>query len=113
MVKYLVDANLPYYFSLWNHEHFIHVRDINDAMSDDAIWEYAQQNNLIILTKDADFSSKVLLKGAPPKVIHFRFGNLRMQEFHALLTKIWDELELSIQENNLVNVYIDRIESIK
>jgi predicted nuclease of predicted toxin-antitoxin system len=113
MATFLVDANLPYYFSIWNHKKFVHVRDIDDSMSDEEIWNYALEHKLIILTKDADFSSKVLLKGSPPKVIHFRFGNLRMHEFHALLTKIWDDLELLIQDNSLVNVYLDRIESIK
>ncbi len=30
MKKYLIDANLPYYFSTWNTEAFIHVKDLND-----------------------------------------------------------------------------------
>jgi len=60
MPKFLIDANLPYYFSLWNNEDFIHVKDIDDSLTDDAIWNYAKQNNLTIITKDSDFSLKVL-----------------------------------------------------
>jgi hypothetical protein len=39
MKKYIIDANLPYYFDLWNSEEFIHVFDINDEMTDEEIWK--------------------------------------------------------------------------
>ncbi len=39
-MKFIIDANLPYLFSLWKGEDFIHVFDINDEMSDDEIWAY-------------------------------------------------------------------------
>ncbi len=57
MPKYLIDANLPYYFSLWNTPDFIHQKDINDEWSDNLIWQHAKENNLIITTKDKDFQS--------------------------------------------------------
>ncbi len=113
MARFLVDANLPYYFGLWNNSDFIHVNDINDSWSDERIWQYALENNLIIITKDADFSIKVLYKGAPPKVIHIKFGNLRIKDFHTLILRIWPEIELLLLDNSLINVYKDRIESIK
>ena len=37
MPKYLIDANLPYYFSLWNNSNFIHVKDLDDSWSDEII----------------------------------------------------------------------------
>ncbi len=113
MAKYLVDANLPYYFGLWNNSEFIHVKDLNDSWSDEVIWQYALENNLIIITKDADFSTKVMFKGAPPRVVHLKFGNLRIKEFHNLISKIWIDIEILIVDNSLINVYFDRIESIK
>jgi len=33
--KYLIDANLPYYFSLWEGEEFIHQTDLGDTWSDE------------------------------------------------------------------------------
>ena len=111
--KYIVDANLPYYFSLWNNSDFIHVKDLDDSWSDEIIWQYAKENNLTIITKDADFSLKVLYKGVPPKVIHLKFGNLRIRELHELMLKSWQKIEESLQENSLINVYFDRIEGIK
>lgn len=113
MAKFLIDANLPYFFSLWNNKNFIHIKDLNDSWSDEQIWEYAKQNELIIITKDADFSLKALYKGVPPKVIHLKFGNLKIQDFHVFIANHWEMIEMSIAENSLINVYIDKIESIK
>lgn len=42
MPLFLIDANLPYYFSLWNNNNFIHLKDINDSMSDNDVWNFAQ-----------------------------------------------------------------------
>jgi predicted nuclease of predicted toxin-antitoxin system len=113
VAKYLIDANLPYYFELWNNPYFIHVKDIDDSLSDEQIWDFAKQNDLIIVSKDADFSLKVLIKGPPPKVIHLKFGNLKMSAFHDIISKIWTEIEVKIEDHSLINVFIDRIESIK
>jgi predicted nuclease of predicted toxin-antitoxin system len=50
MKKYLIDVNLPYYFSLWNTDQYIHQKDINDEWTDDKIWDYSKENNLTIIT---------------------------------------------------------------
>ncbi len=113
MPKYLIDANLPYYFSLWNTPDFIQQKDIGDTWNDDEIWNYARQHNLIIITKDADFSLKVLYRGTPPKVIHIKFGNLKIRDFHNTILTMWNIIERTIEESNLINVYIDKIEYIK
>ncbi|MFZ4548171.1 MAG: DUF5615 family PIN-like protein [Bacteroidales bacterium] len=68
---------------------------------------------MIIISKDADFSIKVLIKGFPPKVFHLKFGNLKMSAFHDVISKNWSEIESRIEDHYLVNVYIDKIESIK
>ena len=39
------------------------------------LWNYAKQNNLIIVTNDADFVDFVNVKGFPPKVILLRAEN--------------------------------------
>lgn len=71
MANYLVDNNLPYYFSLWNNPDFVHQRDLGSRAPDSSIWEFAQRQNLTILTKDRDFSDRILLCEPPPR-IHFR-----------------------------------------
>ncbi len=57
-------------------------------------------------------NSKILYKSPPPKVIHIRFGNLRIQEFYKVLDKMWTDIEENIKTHKLVNVYKDRIESV-
>jgi predicted nuclease of predicted toxin-antitoxin system len=112
MKKYLIDANLPYYFSLWNAEPFIHLKDINDSWTDQQIWNYAKENNLTIISKDADFSNRIIISPPPPKVIHVRFGNIKFNDFFKILTDNWNEIENLSNNYKLVNVFIDRIEGV-
>ena len=52
---------------------------------DTTIWEHARQNNFVILTQDEDFFDLSSLRGAPPKVLLLRTGNLPSAEVVALL----------------------------
>lgn len=113
MTKFLIDVNLPYHLSIWNSENFIHQNNINDEWTDDQIWIYSKENNLTIITKDIDFSNKVMLSNPPPKVIHIRFGNMKMKDFHANICKVWDNVLEMNANHKLVNVFIDRIEGIE
>ena len=113
MPEYLVDVNLPYRFSLWKSDDYLHQNDIDDEWTDAQIWEYAKENNLTIITKDADFSNRIIFHEPPPKVIHICFGNMKMREFHSTLTAIWKDI-IDLSENHkLVNVFRDRIEAIE
>lgn len=113
MPKFLIDVNLPYYFSLWNSKEFIHQKDINDEWSDEEIWDYARENNLTIITKDSDFSIKSLLSAPPPKVIHIRIGNVSMHEFFLILTRCWSTVYEMNKKYKLVNVFKDHVEGIQ
>lgn len=112
MANFLIDVNLPYYFSLWHDEEYIHQFDIDDTWTDKQIWDYAKENNLIIITKDADFYNTVLISEPPPKVIHLRIGNMRLKELHHFLNKVWPDVLTLIETCKLVTVYRDRIEGI-
>lgn len=112
MKKFLIDVNLPYHFVLWKTEDFIHQRDINDRWSDEQIWEYAKQSNLTIISKDSDFSNRIILCEPPPRIIHIRFGNLKFDEFFQVISKNWSEIIQLSSEYKLVNVFKDRLEGI-
>jgi predicted nuclease of predicted toxin-antitoxin system len=112
MARYLIDVNLPYYFSVWRGEEYVHVRDLDDEWTDGQVWDYAKAQGLTIVSKDTDFSDRVLLSDPPPRVIHIRLGNLRMREFHQAIAWRWDAIcELS-GRNKLVQVFADRIEAM-
>jgi predicted nuclease of predicted toxin-antitoxin system len=113
MTSFLIDANLPYYFSLWNTSDFIHQKDINDEWTDEQIWLFAKENKLTIISKDSDFSNKIMLSIPPPRVIHIRFGNMKMKPFFDTINKVWNEVVEMNKEHKLVNVFTDRIEGIE
>ena len=113
MPKFLIDVNLPYHFSLWKGEDYIHQKDIDDEWTDTQIWNYARENDLTIISKDGDFSTRVIFHLPPPRVIHIRLGNLKMREFFVAINTVWDEvLELN-KEHKLVTVFGDRLEAIE
>jgi predicted nuclease of predicted toxin-antitoxin system len=113
MAKYLIDVNLPYYFRLWNNPDYLHVLDLDDKWTDQQIWNYAKEHSLTIISKDSDFSIKALIEGTPPKVIHLKFGNLKIKDFHSQITKVWDDVLLHLENNSIINIYIDRLEMIR
>ncbi|MCB1034791.1 MAG: DUF5615 family PIN-like protein [Acidobacteria bacterium] len=112
MAGYLIDANLPYRFSLWASPEHLHAFDLGDDWSDSRLWEYAKANDLILVTKDADFSERVLVSTPPPRVIHVRLGNHTLRELHLALTAVWPEVRRMIRDFKLVQIFEDRLEGI-
>jgi predicted nuclease of predicted toxin-antitoxin system len=76
VARYLIDANLPRWFSLWSGGDCEFVHDLGADWSDTEIWNHAALNRLTIVSKDADFSARVLPGASGPSVIHIRVGNL-------------------------------------
>jgi len=109
---YLIDVNLPRYFSLWSGDEYEHVVNINDEMKDLEIWQYAKENGLTIVTKDADFSELALLNIPPPRVIQIKYGNMKMKQFHKNLSSTWEDICSFSKEHKLVKVYKNHIEGI-
>ena len=68
---------------------------------------------MTIITKDSDFSNKMLLHDPPPKVIHIRFGNMKMKDFYDTIIKVWDDVLILNKDYKLVNVFKDRIEAFQ
>jgi len=63
-----------------------HVREVDLAAAyDDAVWRYAAEHDLTIVSKDADFHERSFVLGQPPKVIWIRRGNCSTDEVLALL----------------------------
>jgi predicted nuclease of predicted toxin-antitoxin system len=86
-VKILLDANISWklvnslkpIFGDCAHVDFI---EFNVPTEDIDIWNYAQDNGYIIITKDNDFADLLELNGYPPKVVLIKTGN---NSSHALM----------------------------
>lgn len=77
---FLIDNNLSSRLAVIlkdDYEGLVHVADVGlDEEDDLKIWQYAKDNELDILSKDADFNDLQQLKGYPPKIIWIRSGNV-------------------------------------
>ena len=113
MVKYLLDVNMPNYFGVWKPPIFQHVVEIDRRWSDSNIWEYARNIDLTILTKDYDFYDRIISDAPPPRVIHFRLGNMKRKDFQAFATDNWDKIKALSEENKLVIVYENEIMTLE
>ncbi len=112
MKGFIFDENLPRRISFTPSHPVTHVETLGASPEDAAVWGYARQGELVIVTKDADFSDRILLSQPPPWVVHLRIGNLRRADFHAFLARIWPQVETLLPAHKLVNVYADRIEAV-
>lgn len=83
----------------------LHVRDIGlQSSSDEAVWAYAAEHGLTIVSKDADFHQRSLLFGTPPKVVWIRRGNCSTNDIQALLrTRLAD---LTAFERDTVKAFL-------
>jgi predicted nuclease of predicted toxin-antitoxin system len=53
---FLLDENLPYRLRFRPAGLVTHSRDLGENVSDDRLWKYARLNDLVIVSKDVDFS---------------------------------------------------------
>ena len=113
MKGFLFDEHLPAKIQFTPSSPVIHVSVLGASPSDTQIWQYAKDNHLAIVTKDTDFSDRLMVDSSPPKVVHLRFGNLRKRVYHAFLASVWPTIETLLIDHKLINVYLDRIEAIK
>ena len=64
----------------------LHVEQIGlGGASDEAVWAAAAERTCVLVTKDEDFHRLSVLRGAPPKVIWIRLGNVPTEEVARLL----------------------------
>jgi predicted nuclease of predicted toxin-antitoxin system len=112
MKGWLFDENLPVQLRFSPKLPIVPASKVGRNPSDSQIWEFARNHDLVIVSKDADFSDRIITQSPPPRVVHLRFGNLGRNDFHALLARIWPQIETLLKSHKLVNVFADRIEGI-
>jgi predicted nuclease of predicted toxin-antitoxin system len=112
MKGFLFDENLPARLTFSPGLPITSVSVMGPSPTDTQVWNYARQQELVIVSKDADFSDRIILNSPPPWVVHLRFGNLRRREFHARLLRVWPQVETLLKTHKLIIVHADRVEGI-
>ncbi len=80
----------------------LHVRDVGMKTTiDPIVWDYAKDNDLMIVSKDADMHDLGLVFGNPPKVIWLRLGNCSTLQVENLLRRDFNAIELFYEDENL------------
>src|SRR4029077_9306380 len=79
-MKCWLDAQLSPEMAIWVKQHFgietIAIRDVGlRNATDREIFSAAKRADIILITKDSDFSEMIQRFGAPPQVIWLRCGN--------------------------------------
>jgi predicted nuclease of predicted toxin-antitoxin system len=78
-MKLLLDENLsrrvvPFLLDAFPDSTQVTFLDMENV-DDRTIWNYAKDNNFVIVTKDADFYDLSNVYGQPPKIIWLKIGN--------------------------------------
>ncbi len=67
MPRFLVDANLPQTFNLWQTDDFVYVVRLGIERDDNSIWDYAKEHSVTILSRDVDLANRSIYSEPPPK----------------------------------------------
>lgn len=67
----------------------IHINTILDKWftKDTVIAQFADENNYVLITKDADFKNSFLVKNTPKKLIKINLGNISNTELISIFEK--------------------------
>jgi predicted nuclease of predicted toxin-antitoxin system len=80
----------------------VHVRDVGMKATDDpVVWDYAKDNDLMIVSKDADMHDLSLVYGNPPKVVLLRLGNCSTKQVEELLRRDFAVIKLFYEDNSV------------
>jgi predicted nuclease of predicted toxin-antitoxin system len=111
--RFLIDANLSCKIPTWRGADFVYQADLNPAMSDTAIWEYARLHNMVIVTKDADFTNRILFAQPPPKVIRIGLGNMKKAVLRLAISTVWSDVLELLPTCKYIHVSNSNIEAIR
>jgi len=77
----------------------VHVRDVGmKATIDPIVWDYAKDNDFMIVSKDADMHDLSLVFGNPPKVVWLRLGNCSTRQVEKLSRQDFEVIKLFYED---------------
>lgn len=108
-MKFIVDAQLPrkvaHLFQRAGYD-ALHTLDLpaKNATSDEEIIVLAEQEDRVVITKDADFVETFILHRRPPKLVVITTGNISNGELEALVNLVLPALILVLTTNTYVEI---------
>ena len=111
-MTFIVDVNLPGFLWKFKTNNFIFVTDTNKELSDSEIWKLAINNNYVILTTDMDFYFRAKQSINFPKIVIFRFGNMKLKAMYQYFDQYWYSIAESIQQNKLIFAWQNELEVV-
>jgi predicted nuclease of predicted toxin-antitoxin system len=108
-MKFIIDAQLPrrIAYLLRNAGHdAVHTLDLprQNATSDAEITTIAEQEQRIVVTKDADFVETFVLSHRPPKLVVIATGNIRNVELEAIIITALPALITALETNDYLEI---------
>lgn len=113
MKGFLLDENLPRRLTFVPSLPVIHATDLGESETDTVLWEYARTHRMVIVSKDADFSDRMMLSSSPPWIVRVALGNLGLRDYHDVLKRAWPQIEALLPVHKLIILHEDKIEAIK
>ncbi len=109
-MKFLVDANLPRKFSCFNTADFSFAHDWGNAYPDKAIWDYALEHNMVILTRDSDYFHWIIQYKVTPKVVYSKLQQQGRKDLEEYFARHWQRICELIEMHKMVIATIDTLE---
>jgi len=79
-----LSALFPHSDHVWN----LKLHDVPDP----TVWQYARENDFVVVSKDADFSEISMELGYPPKLIWLRIKNWSTDDIEELLRSSYSRI---------------------
>ncbi|MDT0651007.1 DUF5615 family PIN-like protein [Autumnicola edwardsiae] len=114
-MKFLLDVHISYkianYLKSKGFE-AIHVNEILDKWNtkDQDICFYADENDLIVITKDVDFKNSHLIGNTPRKLVKVNLGNMATSTLIKIISPNMEAIErLDVKGKFLVELDLDKV----
>ena len=109
-MKFIVDAQLPKSLSDFiNSKGFDSVHTLSLPMRnktpDNAIRDFAKNENRIVVTKDNDFLTSHLLHNQPKKLILIKSGNIANKDLLIVFEKYFEKIIDSMNDFSLIELH--------
>lgn len=110
MKRFLVDNQLPTALAGWIESQGFPAQHVATRQlaqsSDELIWQQADREGAVIVSKDDDFAHLTLVRPEPVAVVWIRIGNCRTPVLLAAIERAWPQIVQQLEAGaRLIEVY--------